>query len=181
MRIGRTACQPSRVNIGSRLAWTVASKRSTPAFSASAQAARTKAVPAPLARRSAAAHRQPPARPPAHVRVRGRRAEPHPAQHLARPVAGDQHPVPRVLVPPVGVVPGEQALLGDEHLPAQRPVGVQGGAITGFLDVQRGGPAPGGPRAGALPSSTSPRLPAARGAKSMNPAAGPGRRTRPPR
>ena len=44
MRIGRTACQPSRVNIGSRLAWTVASKRSTPAFSASAQAALTKAV-----------------------------------------------------------------------------------------------------------------------------------------
>ena len=81
--------------------------------------------------------------------------EPHAAEDRAVAPAGDQHDGARVVVPVVEVVPGEQALLVDEHLAPQRAVRAEGGRVVGLLDQERAaaGPACCGRRAARRMSS----------------------------
>ena len=128
--VSRTRSQPRRVNSDALPACTSASKRSTPAASARAQAARTSAAPTrvPARRRATGATTR---RLPVHQPRSGRAgsgygAEAHAAEDLARRRRGrpgrrraGRRRARRGRRPGVG----EQALLVDEHGAAQRPVG----------------------------------------------------------
>ena len=117
---------------------TVASKRSAPAASARAQAARTECGADPRQQaRAAALTDQPAAAATSRRRSRQDRGQPDAADHRAVRRPGHEHDGAGVVVDVVAVAcRGEQSLLVDEHLAAQsgayaaRALGLVGGSTT---------------------------------------------------